>query len=650
MISKLKASERCSDFWGNLEAECHSSEESKKITNVQESKSEETISYKKDKNDKIKKPLDLSASTSINHTSKRGRSSHSSLGTKNLNSKNTKGGSEKFPVKKQGSRSMVNSQNLRMFVESKLDQYKNEQDKYNGIIRILADVGFLQLCYFLIKGKPGNMNIGATKETIDGIRYEWFVNIADEIKKGGLKFTRARTILISKRGKKQKRVLLGGVGLAREKIIQKGMEIILETIFEPKFLDCSHGFSLPPSGGEVKTGGEGFRPKKSAHSALKLVYLKGHHHTWVIQGDISKCLDKIPHQVIMDIIKKRIVCDRFLYLLNQALKFGFIDPKTRQPSVSNIGIRQDSIMSSILINIVLHELDNFVEDKVKPENNKGLRRKTNPKYNAIAYVRDSKNTKSTKQDKQQALKLMRNIPRMDVSDPNFRRSLYIRYLYDYVYLFEGPKQEALKIKQIIIDFLEKELKLELNTDKTVVSHISEGFLFLGAHIKTTKNVDYRMKTKSKNGTPITMRANVRARINMPTLLLIQKYIKEGIARHNHLGNILAKPMTKIVNLDHATIIQFYNSKIHRLLNYYSFAGNRIEIQNLIWIMRLSLAKTLARKYKLRSARQAFKKFGPFLKDPNTEIQIFVPKSLPTIHKYNINEQYYPSYWTTPLIR
>lgn len=60
-------------------------------------------------------------------------------------------------------------------------------------------------------------------------------------------------------------------------------------------------------------------------------------------------------------------------------------------------------------------------------------------------------------------------------------------------------------------------------------------------------------------------------------------------------------------------------------------------------MRLSLAKTLARKYKLRSARQAFKKFGPFLKDPNTEIQIFVPKSLPTIHKYNINEQYYPSY-------
>jgi len=44
---------------------------------------------------------------------------------------------------------------------------------------------------------------------------------------------------------------------------------------------------------------------------------------------------------------------------------------------------------------------------------------------------------------------------------------------------------------------------------------------------------------------------------------------------------------------------------------------------------MSLAKTLARKYKLRSARQAFKRFGPYLKDPETDIQMYVPKSLPT---------------------
>lgn len=49
---------------------------------------------------------------------------------------------------------------------------------------------------------------------------------------------------------------------------------------------------------------------------------------------------------------------------------------------------------------------------------------------------------------------------------------------------------------------------------------------------------------------------------------------------------------------------------------------------------MSLAKTLARKYKFRSARQAFKRFGPELKDPSTDIKVYVPTTLPTIHKYN----------------
>lgn len=176
---------------------------------------------------------------------------------------------------------------------------------------------------------------------------------------------------------------------------------------------------------------------------------------------------------------------------------------------------------------------------------------------------------------------MRNIPRMDVLDPNFRRSMYIRYADDFVYLFEGPKKEALSIKQSINLFLRNQIGLELNTEKTIVSHIKQGFHFLGAHIQTAKNVDFRMKTRTVKGTPITMRANVRARVNMPTSLLIEKLLKAGFARRNHLGQVLAKPMTNMVNLDQATITQFYNSKTHGILNYYSFAGNRAESLNLI---------------------------------------------------------------------
>lgn len=119
------------------------------------------------KNNEVRKPLDLSASTR-----KRRRNPHSSQDGNNPNLSVTKGGSVKTPTEKRGSRSMVNNQTLRMFVSSRLDTYKGKDDKYNGIIRILADAGFLQYCYMLIKGKPGNMSKGVTNETLDGLSYE----------------------------------------------------------------------------------------------------------------------------------------------------------------------------------------------------------------------------------------------------------------------------------------------------------------------------------------------------------------------------------------------------------------------------------------------------------------------------------------------
>jgi retron-type reverse transcriptase len=176
---------------------------------------------------------------------------------------------------------------------------------------------------------------------------------------------------------------------------------------------------------------------------------------------------------------------------------------------------------------------------------------------------------------------MRTLPRGDMKDMNYRRSMFIRYADDFVFLLQGSKAEALVIKEDITNFLLKFTGLELNADKTLVTHITEGFHFLGAFVKMQRRVGFMMKNRTTTGKHITMRANIRANVCMPTKLLIEKLIKAGFARRNHRDVLLAKPMTKLVNLDHSTIVQFYNSKIHGLLNYYSFASNRIEIQNLI---------------------------------------------------------------------
>lgn len=167
MISNLKANSRCSDSVSCLEAEGHSSEESNKVTCVQGPKPEKTfLSNLEKKNDTHEELLDPNASTC-----KRGRNPHSSEEVKTPNSQ-AKGGSVKSTALAQRSRSKVSNLSLRTFVISQLECYKDTNGKYNAIIRILADAGFLQVCYLLIKGKPGNMSKGMTKDTLDGISLE----------------------------------------------------------------------------------------------------------------------------------------------------------------------------------------------------------------------------------------------------------------------------------------------------------------------------------------------------------------------------------------------------------------------------------------------------------------------------------------------
>lgn len=293
-------------------------------------------------------------------------------------------------------------------------------------------------------------------------------------------------------------------------------------------------------------------------------------------------------------MKKVIVCDRTLSVIKQALTVGFIKNKSKHITNSSIGTSQGSVLSPLLANIVLHELDVYLEESVIPDNTKGKRIRANPECNALSNIRYFRKS-ATQEEKNLALKKMltlrppprgggRYAPRgegMDNRDPYLKRSMYLRYGDDFVFLFEGPIDEAQVIKKKIQNFLLDKVGLELNDEKTVITHINKGFHFLGAHVKNLRHVNYGVKTKTIKGTPITLRANVRARINMPTEIMIEKLIKNKFAHRNVRGLLLTNPQTNLVNLDHATIVQFYNSKIHGILNYYSFAANRIEIQNII---------------------------------------------------------------------
>jgi len=105
------------------------------------------------------------------------------------------------------------------------------------------------------------MTPGRTPETLDKIDLEYFNKVSLLLKAGQFKFTPSRKIQISKPGKYNLRPL--NIGAPREKIVQKAITLILETIYEPVFSNNSHGF----------------RPNRGVHSALYTLYLKGSNYS-----------------------------------------------------------------------------------------------------------------------------------------------------------------------------------------------------------------------------------------------------------------------------------------------------------------------------------------------------------------------------------
>jgi len=122
-------------------------------------------------------------------------------------------------------------------------------------------------------------------------------------------------------------------------------------------------------------------------------------------------------------------------------------------------------------------------------------------------------------------------------------------------------------------------------------------------------------------------------VDAPIKLLIEKLIKNSFARRNHLVTVLAKDKTELIHLMHYNIIKIYNSKTMGLLTAYQFAGNFALLARVVWILRQSCALTLAQKFKLKTMKKAFVKFGYDLGDPETSVCLNIPNSFLASYDY-----------------
>jgi group II intron reverse transcriptase/maturase len=357
-----------------------------------------------------------------------------------------------------------------------------------------------------------------------------------------------------------------GIPTWTDKLLQEVMRSILDAYFEPQFVEHSHGF----------------RPGRGCHTALQAVQRSWTGTKWFIEGDIKGYFDNLDHSVLLRILGEKIHDNRFLELVRRLLQAGYLEDWRYGATLS--GTPQGGIISPLLANIYLNELDRFVEQELLPAYNRGDRRRKHQQYETLALRAQRRRRQGRIEEANALYQELRQLPSQDPDDPDYRRLHYARYADDWLLGFAGPKAEAEEIKGRLRDFLRDHLKLELSQDKTLITHAGEksarflGYEISGMHADT--KIDYRNR-RSVNG-------HIMLKIPWDVIVsLCSRYEEHG------------RPAVRPNMLDDSdfSIVERYGAELRGYVNYYALAHNVGKLYRPKWTMETSMLKTLANKHK-----------------------------------------------------
>jgi group II intron reverse transcriptase/maturase len=428
------------------------------------------------------------------------------------------------------------------------------------------------VAYGRIYANKGAMTPGVTGETADGMSLAKIDRIIDALRAERYRWSPVKRVHIEKKGSKKKRPL--GLPPWSDKLVAEVVRLLLEAYYEPQFSDRSHGF----------------RPGRGCHTALSEVVevWKGTH--WFIEGDISDCFGSLDHEVMTSILGEKIHDGRFLRLIGNMLKAGYLEDWRWHATLS--GAPQGGVASPVLSNIYLDRLDQYIEKTLLPQYNQGKRRRTNRAYQVIEYA-IAKARRHGDREAVRALRLRRrSVPSQDPDDPDYRRLRYVRYADDWLLGFAGPRREAEQIKEQVAVFLGDQLRLELSRSKTKITHAAtQAARFLGYDIRTQHS-----DTKITRG-----RRSVNGAIG---LFVPRDVLRAKCALYMKRGEPALRG--QVMRDEDFTIVSKYQAEFRGLVQYYLLAQDVFRLGRLQWVMETSLLKTLAGKHKSSVTKMARK--------------------------------------------
>lgn len=457
---------------------------------------------------------------------------------------------------------------------------KNKEEAFTRLYRYMLRPDLYYIAYKNLYANQGASTKGVDEDTADGFGEEKISKIIKSLADETYTPKPARRTYIKKANGKMRPL---GIPSFTDKLVQEVLRIILEAVYEPVFLDCSHGF----------------RPNKGCHTVLKDLKHQFHGTKWFVEGDIKGCFDNIDHQTLVNLINAKIKDARLIKLIWKLLKAGYVEDWKYHTTYS--GTPQGGICSPIFANIYLHELDKFVM-QLAGSFDKPREIPVTREYSRLAgRIRLLKNKINTAEGEERAELLkthnnmrnqLLNTPCTSVTDKKIK---YFRYADDFIIGVNGDKDDCAWIKKQLSGFIADSLKMELSEEKTLITHSNEYARFLGYDIRVRRDSTIR-RGGPKRTTKRTLNNMTELVVPLEDKIMGFLFEKKSIKQATD-GKIKAIARLSLLRCTDLEIVETFNAELRGICNYYSMASNFYKLNYFAYLMEYSCLRTLCAKHR-----------------------------------------------------